>query len=205
MTRIGPMALAREALAPYFATDGEEEDPRVAQAVEGALGRIAETIAVAVARVRQEAERALTERDVERAELAEPPIAPGGGWRPIETAPKGKIVLLFAVTDHADDGRVVNWKMATGSTPFAGPVEWTWDGYRLRFWDVEPTHWMPLQPAPIEAESAVLNKPPRERIEAALDIAVDALRWIAGRCGPLPWRRADKALADIAELRRVEP
>ncbi len=70
-------------------------------------------------------------------------------WQPIETAPKGRILLLFAVTDRREDGSVSNWKMATGSTPFAGPIEWTWDGYRLREWDIAPTHWMPLPAAPV--------------------------------------------------------
>jgi hypothetical protein len=70
-------------------------------------------------------------------------------WQPIATAPKGKIILLFAVTDRGEDGTVTNWKMATGSTPFAGPIEWTWDGYRLREWDIKPSHWMSLPEAPL--------------------------------------------------------
>lgn len=74
-------------------------------------------------------------------------------WFPIETAPKGKIILLFAVTDRSENGDVSNWKMATGSTPFAGSAEWTWDGYRLREWDVQPTHWMPLPLPPANVAS----------------------------------------------------
>ena len=69
-------------------------------------------------------------------------------WQPIETAPKGRVILLWAVTDLGDGGEVRNWKMATGHTPFYGPIEWTWDGYRLRQWDVQPTHWMPLPEPP---------------------------------------------------------
>jgi hypothetical protein len=69
-------------------------------------------------------------------------------WQPIETAPKGRVILLFAVTARDTAGNVKNWKMASGSTPFAGEVEWTWDGYRLRTWDIPPTHWMPLPDAP---------------------------------------------------------
>lgn len=74
------------------------------------------------------------------------------GWRPIETAPKGRIILLWAVTDRADDGEIRNWRMGTGSTPFAEPIEWTWEGYRLREWDIKPTHWMPLPEPPQEPE-----------------------------------------------------
>ena len=69
-------------------------------------------------------------------------------WQPIETAPKGRVILLWAITDRGDDGEVINWKMATGAAPFDGPTEWIWDGYRLREWDVHPTHWMPLPEPP---------------------------------------------------------
>lgn len=87
-------------------------------------------------------------RAAERIRALTDDTAPQAGWQSIETAPKGKILLLFAVTDRKEDGSITNWKMATGSTPFEGPVEWTWDGYRLREWDVQPTHWMPLPAAP---------------------------------------------------------
>jgi hypothetical protein len=90
---------------------------------------------------------ALFIRERIRALAASPPQS---GWRDIESAPHGKIILLFAVTDRSDKG-VINWKMATGSTPFYGPVEWRWDGYQLREWDVKPTDWMPL-PAPPQSE-----------------------------------------------------
>jgi hypothetical protein len=73
------------------------------------------------------------------------------GWQPIETAPRQKVILLWAVT--SDDPP--NWKMATGHCALAydppHEIEWTWDGYRLRSWDVNPTHWMPL-PEPPEAK-----------------------------------------------------
>lgn len=36
-------------------------------------------------------------------------------WQPIETCPKMRTVLMFAVSDIADDGTVRNWKMATGA------------------------------------------------------------------------------------------
>ena len=75
-------------------------------------------------------------------------------WQPIETAPSGKILLLFAVTDIRDDGVVKNWKMATGSRHYRHGDEpfgpWTWNGIELRVYDIQPTHWQPL-PAPPEA------------------------------------------------------
>jgi len=69
-------------------------------------------------------------------------------WRPIETAPKMKNILLFAVSDLADDGRVRNWKMDTGYWHTNAEC-WNWAGSQVRKYDVQPTHWMPL-PAPPE-------------------------------------------------------
>jgi hypothetical protein len=79
-------------------------------------------------------------------------------WQPIDSAPKMRTILMFAVTDRADDGSVRNWKMATGSwhTGFddamsasRGYTPWEWGGYQLKNYDHQPTHWMPL-PAPPE-------------------------------------------------------
>ena len=74
-------------------------------------------------------------------------IAREGGWRPIESAPKQTVILLWALTD-TDTG---NWKMATGFW-MPGyrdePGSWTWDGSRLKSYDVQPTHWQPLPPPP---------------------------------------------------------
>lgn len=73
------------------------------------------------------------------------------GWQPIATAPESRILLLFAVTDTADDGTVRNWKMATGSWSLdyhGKQKEWTWDGHRLKGYDHQPTHWLPLPAAP---------------------------------------------------------
>jgi hypothetical protein len=56
---------ARDCLAPYFATDGEEEDPRIAEAVEGVLGRILEALALVRADQR--------EKDARIAESIRPP------------------------------------------------------------------------------------------------------------------------------------
>lgn len=77
-------------------------------------------------------------------------------WQPIATAPKQRIVLLFAVTDRAPDGTVLNWKMATGDWHHAydsDRVEWTWDGRELKAYDHQPTHWMPLPEPPEDAHA----------------------------------------------------
>lgn len=84
-------------------------------------------------------------------------------WQPIETAPKMRTLLLYAVTDVADDGTVCNWKMATGSfmdgydderSKARGFTGWEWGGERLKNWQCQPTHWMPL-PAPPPTDPAV--------------------------------------------------
>lgn len=64
-------------------------------------------------------------------------------WQPIETAPKMRTILLFAVTD-TETG---NWKMATGFW-HTGWNEWEWDGRILKGYDTKPTHWSPLPPPP---------------------------------------------------------
>jgi hypothetical protein len=74
------------------------------------------------------------------------------GWQPIETAPKMRTVLMFAVTNIGDDGRVNNWKMATGHLTEGraardNETDVSWDGHQLKVYDHQPTHWMPL-PAP---------------------------------------------------------
>ena len=75
-------------------------------------------------------------------------------WKPIETAPKMKTVLLFAVTDIGPSGEVRNWKMASGfwhsgyvdghdnSTP------WNWEGRQVKTYEPSPTHWMPMPEPP---------------------------------------------------------
>lgn len=78
-------------------------------------------------------------------------------WQPIATAPKMRTILLFAVTDIADDGRIMNWRMATGSFQEGWSIErmksegytgWEWDGRQLKGYDHQPTHWMPLPEPP---------------------------------------------------------
>ncbi len=73
-------------------------------------------------------------------------------WQQIDSAPKGRVILLWAVTDRDESGNITNWKMATGHTPFDGPTEWTWDGYRLREWDIKPTHWQSLPSPPSDKD-----------------------------------------------------
>jgi hypothetical protein len=81
------------------------------------------------------------------------------GWMPIATAPKMKVLLLFAVSDVDGNGAVRNWKMATGSY-HTGYVDdekyspWEWDGRQLRSYDLQPTHWrpLPLPPQPVAGE-----------------------------------------------------
>lgn len=73
-------------------------------------------------------------------------------WQPIKTAPMSHTILLFAVTDVDDDGRIRNWKMATGwwHTGYeddAKVTPWCWDGHQVPKYGVQPTHWMML-PAP---------------------------------------------------------
>lgn len=77
-------------------------------------------------------------------------------WLPIESAPKMKSVLLFAVTDIGDDGSIRNWRMGTGfhhegwegSNEQNGYSPWCWEGRHVAPWEVQPTHWQPLPSAP---------------------------------------------------------
>ena len=68
-------------------------------------------------------------------------------WQPIETAPKDgtRIIML---TEHGYHrvviGRFFAWD--------AGVSGWETDSYRVLTGDDEPTHWMPLPPAPGQTE-----------------------------------------------------
>ena len=78
-------------------------------------------------------------------------------WEPIETAPKMKTILLFAVTDIDEDGTVRNWKMATGSWNTGWENDdkyspWEW-GRHLHKYDTQPTHWQPLPRPPLIEEA----------------------------------------------------
>jgi hypothetical protein len=81
-------------------------------------------------------------------------------WQPIETAPKMRTLLLFAVSDVDANGTVRNWHMATGSyhtgyddeySKARGISPWCWDGHQLKVYELHPTHWMPLPDPPKEA------------------------------------------------------
>lgn len=69
-------------------------------------------------------------------------------WYSIESAPRMKTILLFAITDRGDNGEVKNWKMATGFWS-DGHSEWIWEGRVIDVWEVQPTHWMELPGAPV--------------------------------------------------------
>lgn len=77
-------------------------------------------------------------------------------WQPIETAPKMKTILLFAVTDQENDGTVRNWRMGTGfyhegwigCDDMRDYSPWSWEGDHIPPYGHLPTHWMPLPAAP---------------------------------------------------------
>ena len=69
-------------------------------------------------------------------------------WQPIETAPKGRNIILFAVTDLDDLGAIRNWRMQTGCQSETG--EWYWCDRWLKPYDIKPTHWQPLPDPPKE-------------------------------------------------------
>lgn len=77
-------------------------------------------------------------------------------WEPIETAPKMKDILLFAVTHIGANGEVLNWKMATGFWHSGYENDerkspWNWGGSQLMKYETHPTCWSSL-PAPPEDE-----------------------------------------------------
>ena len=66
----------------------------------------------------------------------------GGGWMPIETAPKDGTVF---------DAWIKCWKGHAGyriSILWKNDAWWAYDGYDAM--SAAPTHWMPLPPAPKE-------------------------------------------------------
>lgn len=77
-------------------------------------------------------------------------------WQPIASAPKQRVILLWALTD-TETG---NWKTATGYwMPGYGddPGAWWWDGRQLKSYDIQPTHWqrLPEPPVPSPTDGAV--------------------------------------------------
>jgi len=88
-------------------------------------------------------------------------VAPGDLWQPIETAPKdGRTLLLGYRNSHG------NWRTVRGQwmsedyieefweEPDNGSPGWFEDSVEAddvpNCWPIEPTHWMPLPPAPKE-------------------------------------------------------
>jgi len=68
-------------------------------------------------------------------------------WQLIETAPKMKAILMWALTDTSTG----NWSMGSGywHEGYGGePGVWIWEGRRLKNYDTQPTHWMPMPDPP---------------------------------------------------------
>lgn len=73
---------------------------------------------------------------------ARTPKRESSAWQPIITAPKHKLLILFAW--HSEGN---NWKMAVGSK--GSDDVWDWDNRRLdREWHLKPTHWQYLPKEP---------------------------------------------------------
>jgi hypothetical protein len=69
------------------------------------------------------------------------------GWKPIETAPEMKGVLIFGRTPPTEYG-FENWRMGSGHYHDV-MKRWIWEGEQvLSHWVTKPTHWMPLPPPP---------------------------------------------------------
>lgn len=76
----------------------------------------------------------------------------------MEKAPRGRLLLFWAPTDHDDEGKVRNWRMGTGAIRYdatdltrsddAGYLPIEWEGRWLKNYDVQPTAWQPLPPPP---------------------------------------------------------
>lgn len=73
-------------------------------------------------------------------------------WQPIETAPKGKAILVYDPSH--DHPRVAQWMTAMddgeGAWIYARKLSWQEPmmGKALSFIVVDPTHWMPLPEPP---------------------------------------------------------
>lgn len=85
----------------------------------------------------------LTEGEAYRIIALLRPAAPGGGWQPIETAPKdGESILAICATAYSPVAGGTWWN--EGWTHYSRPDE-KWHGGVGRWF---PTHWMPLPQAP---------------------------------------------------------
>jgi len=124
--------------------------------IEGAFHRIRE--AAALSRPVGDVQKKLNSDGQHQTEQSGKQLSPA--WQPIETAPRSRTILLFAVTDVAGDGTVRNWKMGSGfyHTGYESHDKlspWCWEGRHLASWDVFPTRWRPLPAPPVAETDAV--------------------------------------------------
>jgi len=68
-------------------------------------------------------------------------------WRPIETAPRDGTLILCFYPDRCGQDRLSLRYWAVGDWPSSGRTEGWSDQYR-QIRKTEPTHWLPLPPAP---------------------------------------------------------
>ncbi len=72
-------------------------------------------------------------------------------WRPIETAPKdGTLILCLYPDRHGQDQLSLRY-WAVGDWPSSGRTE-GWSDQHRQLRKTEPTHWLPLPPAPGEED-----------------------------------------------------
>ena len=71
-----------------------------------------------------------------------PELLVDSDWRPVESAPKDGTSIMLYDPDFTREGH-------TGQ--FIGDYDYGW--YSEYYdWALEPTHWMPLNPSPLESE-----------------------------------------------------
>ena len=92
-------------------------------------------------------------RDLARAAIAalNPPPGNGGGWQPIETAPKDGTYVLIATESHDGGMTTACWDAEWSSSS----GWWLLDNGKdpeIPLRGAEPTHWMPLPAAPSIAD-----------------------------------------------------
>lgn len=89
--------------------------------------------------------------------LAHIESTPAPQWRPISEAPEGKVLLMWGPTDVGDDGKIRNWKSATGNwhrgytdehSKSEGYTGWWWDGRAIKSYEPQPTRWQLLPEPP---------------------------------------------------------
>lgn len=68
-------------------------------------------------------------------------------WRPIETAPRDGTLILCLYPDRHGQGRLSLRYWAVGDWPSSGRTE-GWSDQHRQLRKTDPTHWLPLPPAP---------------------------------------------------------